>query len=46
MLAPVLALILLSLVLWLLTLVTRIPAFVVTHPQLGLLGAATRAATS
>ena len=28
------------------SLVTRIPAFVVTHPQLGLLGAATRAATS
>jgi len=28
------------------TLVARIPAFVVTHPQLGLLGAATRAATS
>lgn len=28
------------------SLVTRIPAFVVTHPQLGLLGAAARAATS
>ena len=27
-------------------LVARIPAFVVTHPQLGLLGAATRAVTS
>ena len=28
------------------SLVTRIPAFVVTHPHLGLLGSATRAATS
>jgi glucokinase len=28
------------------SLVARIPAFVVTHPQLGLIGAATRAATS